>query len=139
MLEVVSITTLCNVGEEENCSSLRIVVTRCDLDCTYSTLSASLISSSVLWRMKTGLPRHLMITFLPSGIVERSISTLAWARTSADAAMLTRKSRVSVLALFSSSSALNRRVGAVRSFKSNSPLGYRLSLTLHSSLGTSRS
>jgi hypothetical protein len=31
-------------------------------------------------------------TFLPSGIAARSISTLAWARTSADADMLTRKS-----------------------------------------------
>jgi hypothetical protein len=79
--------------------------------------SASLISSWVRWRMKTGLPRHLMITwsktafvnccvlvvgigkgkgggftFLPSGMAARSISTLACARTSADAAMLTRKS-----------------------------------------------
>ena len=26
--------------------------------------SASLISSSVRWRMKTGLPRHLMITWM---------------------------------------------------------------------------
>ena len=33
--------------------------------------SASLISSSVRWRMKTGLPRHLMITWL----VSRNVST----------------------------------------------------------------
>lgn len=62
--------------------------------------------------MKTGLPRHLimtcsfvrvmsvgalespLLTFLPSGIRLRSISTLACARTSAEADMLTRKSRV---------------------------------------------
>jgi hypothetical protein len=79
------------------------------------TFSACLISSAVLWRMKTGLPRHLMMTcfrnqysphpislqsigcafvrtFLPSGMVDRSTSTLAIARTSADADMLTRKS-----------------------------------------------
>jgi len=31
-------------------------------------------------------------TFLPSGMAARSISTLAWARTSAEADMLTRKS-----------------------------------------------
>ena len=31
-------------------------------------------------------------TFLPSGIAPRPTSTLAWARTSADADMLTRKS-----------------------------------------------
>ena len=42
--------------------------------------------------MKTGLPRHLMMTFLPSWILERSTSTLAMARTSADADILTRKS-----------------------------------------------
>ena len=72
--------------------------------------SASLISLSVRWRMKTGLPRHLIMTcavlaaaphhpasigrrtFLPSGIAARSISTLAWAKTSAEADMLTRKS-----------------------------------------------
>ena len=77
--------------------------------------SASLISSSVRWRMKTGLPRHLMITcivfyvncwarrpagekeevkrtFLPSGMAFNSISTLACASTSAEADMLTRKS-----------------------------------------------
>ena len=36
---------------------------------------------------------HLwMHTFLPSGMAPRSISTLAWARTSAEADMLTRKS-----------------------------------------------
>jgi len=58
----------------------------------YLMSSASLISPSVLCRMKTGLPRHLMMTFLPSGIDPRSTSTLAMARTSADAAMLTRKS-----------------------------------------------
>lgn len=34
----------------------------------------------------------LMMTFLPSGIVERSTSTLARARTSAEALMLVRKS-----------------------------------------------
>lgn len=86
--------------------------------------SASLISSLVRWRMKTGLPRHLMmtcnhssafcnwascgiklyrsraaqceggLTFLPSGIAAKSISTFAWARTSAEADMLTRKSVV---------------------------------------------
>ena len=71
--------------------------------------SASLISSSVRCRMKTGLPRHLIMTchksapcirahegwrrtFLPSGMAARSISTLAWAKTSAEADMLTRKS-----------------------------------------------
>jgi hypothetical protein len=72
--------------------------------------SASLISLSVRWRMKTGLPRHLIMTcsqsapssafhrsgpkrtFLPSGMAARSISTLAWAKTSAEADMLTRKS-----------------------------------------------
>jgi hypothetical protein len=71
--------------------------------------SASLISLSVRCRMKTGLPRHLIMTchtsvhvpalakgcqrtFLPSGMAARSISTLAWARTSAEADMLTRKS-----------------------------------------------
>ena len=73
--------------------------------------SASLISPSVRWRMKTGLPRHLIMTcavlaaaaphhpasigrrtFLPSGMAARSISTLAWAKTSAEADMLTRKS-----------------------------------------------
>lgn len=72
--------------------------------------SASEISSLVRWRMKTGLPLHLMmtcataqqlmllanrlatLTFLPSGMASRSISTLAWARTSAEADMLTRKS-----------------------------------------------
>ena len=73
--------------------------------------------------MKTGLPRHLMmtcvvcqldecnkgdrmlckskrrcrnkqeLTFLPSGIVFRSTSTLARANTSADADRLTRKSK----------------------------------------------
>jgi hypothetical protein len=32
------------------------------------------------------------LTFLPSGMVARSTSTLAWARTSAEADMLTRKS-----------------------------------------------
>ena len=42
--------------------------------------------------MKTGLPRHLIMTFLPSWILERSTSTLAIARTSADADILTRKS-----------------------------------------------
>ena len=68
--------------------------------------------------MKTGLPRHLMITyiaigsvrkgkesskcvsyrrfgertFLPSGIELSGISTLAWAKTSAEADMLTMKS-----------------------------------------------
>ena len=85
-----------------------------------SVSSASLISDSVRWRMKTGLPRHLMMTcmckislvlqsetiglatgqgngrgghtFFPSGIASSSISTLACARTSAEAAMLTRKS-----------------------------------------------
>ena len=81
------------------------------------------ISSDVRWRMKTGLPRHLMmtcvgcqldechkgdgvmcgakytfrnrqgLTFLPSGIVFRSTSTLARASTSADADRLTRKSK----------------------------------------------
>ena len=77
--------------------------------------SASLISSEVRWRMKTGLPRHLMITcsqrisyrshrsaavcgdgerhtFLPSGMAAKSISTFACASTSAEADMLTRKS-----------------------------------------------
>ena len=72
--------------------------------------SASLISDSVRCRMKTGLPRHLImtcsrqlqcpsiphrtaeLTFLPSGMAARSISTLAWAKTSAEADMLTRKS-----------------------------------------------
>ena len=58
----------------------------------YLTDSACLISSSVRCRMKTGFPRHLMMTFLPSGMAARSISTLAWANTSADADMLTRKS-----------------------------------------------
>jgi hypothetical protein len=58
----------------------------------YLTDSASLISDSVRWRMKTGLPRHLMMTFLPSGMAERSTSTFAWASTSAEADMLTRKS-----------------------------------------------
>jgi hypothetical protein len=85
-----------------------------------STDSASLISSAVRWRMNTGLPRHLIITwseqsrvsgvwfchgvgkgdirtFLPSGIVDRSISTLAWASTSAEADMLTKKSIVEPL------------------------------------------
>ena len=72
------------------------------------TFSASLISSGVLWRMKTGLPRHLTMTcshqylrmvmwiivrtFLPSGIVDKSTSTLAMAKTSADADMFTKKS-----------------------------------------------
>jgi len=75
--------------------------------------------------MKTGLPRHLMmtynlssaiaigrviesngigwssavwggLTFLPKGIAARSISTLAWARTSAEADMLTRKSAAQI-------------------------------------------
>lgn len=35
----------------------------------------------------------ITLTFLPSGMVVRSSSTLAWAKTSADADMLTRKSR----------------------------------------------
>jgi hypothetical protein len=39
-----------------------------------------------------GVSRNCRRTFLPSGIAARSISTLAWARTSADADMLTRKS-----------------------------------------------
>lgn len=72
------------------------------------TLSASLISSAVRWRMKTGLPRHLtmtcanqymgvagrrrMRTFLPSGMEAKSTSTLAMAKTSADADMFTKKS-----------------------------------------------
>lgn len=62
------------------------------MDVTYLTDSASLISDSVLCLMKTGLPRHLMITFRPSGIDDRSTSTLAMASTSAEADMLTRKS-----------------------------------------------
>jgi hypothetical protein len=72
------------------------------------TFSASLISSAVLWRMNTGLPRHLTMTcshqylsmvmwrvvrtFLPSGIVDKSTSTFAMAKTSADADMFTKKS-----------------------------------------------
>lgn len=81
------------------------------------TLLASSISSAVRWRMKTGLPRHLMmtcktfssdypcsvadmvlfccsvvLTFLPSGMALRSTSTLAMAKTSAEADMLTRNS-----------------------------------------------
>jgi hypothetical protein len=59
---------------------------------TYLTLSASLISSSVRWRMKTGFPRHLIITFLPSGMAARSTSTFAWASTSAEADMFCKKS-----------------------------------------------
>ena len=57
-----------------------------------STLLASAISDSVRWRMKTGLPRHLMMTFLPSGMAVRSTSTLAMARTSAEADMFLRNS-----------------------------------------------
>lgn len=80
-------------------------------DATLTAL-ASLISESVLCRMKTGLPRHFMMTyvayqynsfscpshseyihtFLPKGIWFRSTSTFAIARTSADADMLTKKS-----------------------------------------------
>lgn len=57
-----------------------------------STLFASSISDSVRCLMKTGFPRHLMMTFLPSGIALISTSTLAIARTSADADMLTSQS-----------------------------------------------
>jgi len=39
----------------------------------------------------------MLHTFLPSGMAARSISTLAWAKTSAEADMLTRKSVVAVL------------------------------------------
>ena len=43
------------------------------------TLSASLISSAVRWRTKTGLPRHLMMTYFPSVCLQyRSIGCLAY-------------------------------------------------------------
>lgn len=101
-------------------------LTRSESDCgsrrdSILTALASSISSGVRWRMKTGLPRHLIMTwkdvshvsrsfyffysgegrqregegsrtFLPSGMAERSTSTLAIARTSAEADILTRKS-----------------------------------------------
>ena len=76
------------------------------------TLLASSISPDVRWRMKIGFPRHLIMTcvivslgsrcgrvpavaqrtFFPSGMLARSTSTLAMAKTSAEADMLTRKS-----------------------------------------------
>ena len=84
---------------ESGCGSLRL---------SHFVSSASLISSAVRCRMKTGLPRHLImtykasgdgscdgmlaLTFLPSGIAARSISTFAWASTSAEADIFTRKS-----------------------------------------------
>lgn len=43
-------------------------------------------------RKLTAMMNSAILTFLPSGIDSRSISTLAWARTSAEADMLTRKS-----------------------------------------------
>ena len=53
--------------------------------------TASAISFSVRLRMKRGLPRHLMIAFLPSGMLAMSTSTLASARTSLEALIVDRK------------------------------------------------
>ncbi|KAJ8958059.1 hypothetical protein NQ318_002071 [Aromia moschata] len=47
------------------------------------TALTTAISSGVLWRINKGLPRHLNVTCLPSGISSKFISILANARTSA--------------------------------------------------------
>ena len=57
-----------------------------------STWRASSISPCVRCRMNTGLPRHLMIAFLPSGMPASSTSTLASASTSAEADIVPRNS-----------------------------------------------
>lgn len=44
--------------------------------------------------MEEGVFEEVSVTFLPSGMAARSTSTLAWASTSAEADMLTRKSRM---------------------------------------------
>jgi hypothetical protein len=46
------------------------------------------------YQWSAGVGKGDIRTFLPSGIADRSISTLAWASTSAEADMLTKKSIV---------------------------------------------
>ncbi len=50
----------------------------------WSSATASAISLGVRWRTKTGLPRHLIDAVEPSSTLDRSYSTEARARVSAD-------------------------------------------------------
>ncbi|KAH3683123.1 hypothetical protein WICPIJ_005906 [Wickerhamomyces pijperi] len=72
----------CLTRSASACGSLKVEI---------STLLASSISVWVLCLMKTGLPCHLTTTFLPSGMAPKPTSTLAMAKTSAEAAMEVKK------------------------------------------------
>lgn len=61
---------------ESACGSRRVPVL---------TDSSAAISAAVRWRMNSGLPRHLKVTDLPSGMSDSLISILAMANTSAEA------------------------------------------------------